>query len=245
MAVYRVTNNSLEPNKWPVVKFAEIGGDEPFVKQILELATIVDAGLIDGKEREDLKEAVVSILLDGLMPAFAELQKILGETEKTIPLMNRWQMYEDFARKLWKAHKELMQKAAVLAGFNIGFLFKDEKEFYKGLKAFRPSHPTLRSGFDEFLEETRHRWQNDLSRFRNTWVEHPTGDREKFKKFYDPKYAEALFHAVWQTAIQILAALFEVHLPHGTRLVEQHPNDIGPRWPNRFRYQLPPQYKLE
>jgi hypothetical protein len=239
MAVYQVKNNGLEPNKWPVVKFADIGGDEPFVKQILELATIVDAGLIEGNERENLKEAVVSILVDGLMPAFAELEKIRALAEKNIPLMNRWQMYEDLARRLWKTHKELMQKAAALAGFDLGFLFKDEKEFQKGLKALRQLHPTVRAGVEKFLEGTRDRWQNDLSQFRNTWVEHQTGDREKFKKFYDPQYAESLFHAVWETSVQILAVLLEVHLPHGTRLVEQHPNDPGPRWPNRFRYDHP------
>src|ERR1039458_7589354 len=81
--------------------------------------------------------------------------------------------------------------------------------------------------------------QNELARFRNTWVEHQTGDRKQFQKFYDPKYAERLFDTVWHTIADILPVLLELHLPHGTRLIEQHPDDPGPRWGERFRYDVP------
>src|SRR5271157_1089440 len=121
-----------------------------------------------------------------------------------------------------------MQKAVRSMGFDIGFLFEREKEFQKGLRGFRTSNPLLRSvrkGYEEFLESNRKGWQNDLSQFRNTWVEHQQGDGRKFEKFYEPHSAELIFDCVWRTIADILPPLLEVHLPHGTRLVEQHPDD--------------------
>lgn len=239
MSLYKAEMNGQEPNKWPVVKVADIGYDEEFVKQIVELRPLVDAGMIDDPQRANIKEAITSVLVDGLMPAFLDLQKIRASVGRDLPLMNQLQPYEDFSGKLWKAYKHLMQETVKLMGHNIGFLFQNEKDFREGLIEFRRANPTARAGFEKFLEETRDEWQNELARFRNTWVEHQTGDRKQFQKFYDPKYAERLFDTVWHTIADILPVLLELHLPHGTRLIEQHPDDPGPRWGQRFRYDVP------
>jgi len=155
--------------------------------------------MIEGAQREDVKHALVSILIDGLMPAFLKLGEIRASVDQAMPLMNREQLYEDFARKSWKAYKELMQVALDLMGHKIGFLFKCEKEFREGLVDLRSRNPELRAGFEKFLEETRDEWQNDLSKFRNTWVEHQRGERKQFQKFYEPRNAELLFDTVWRT----------------------------------------------
>ena len=68
-----------------------------------------------------------------------------------------------------------------------------EKEFRKGLVKLRVDHPTIRDWFEKLLEDARDNWQNDLSRFRNTWVEHQRGERRAFNKFYKPEYAEQVF----------------------------------------------------
>lgn len=246
MSVHKVEmKEGEEPYKWKVIKVADISGDEEFTKQMLELSTVLEAGMIQGNKREEVKHALVSILIDGLMPAFLKLSEIRASVEQVMPLMNREQLYEDFARKLWKAYKELMQVALDLMGHRIGFLFKDEKEFRKGLVELRSLNPELRAGFEKFLEETRDEWQIDLMKFRNTWVEHQRGERKQFQNFYDPRNVEWLFDTVWRTITDILPVFLELHLPCGTRLIEQHPNDPGPRWGQRFRYQLADDYKLE
>ena len=230
----------MEPNKWPVTHFADIGTGEPFVRGMLDLDPVVGACRFSESESEQVKETINSILMDGLMPAFLELRLIresAGNT--TMPVLNRLQLYEDLGRKLWKAYKDLTEKAARAIGFKIGFLFDDEKSFQDGAKEFRKSNPRLREGFEKFLELTRERWQNDLAKFRNTWLEHQRGDRQQFKKFYQPEYAEALFDAVWRTITDILPVLLELRLMEGVRLVEQPPDDPGPRWAQRFRYDHP------
>jgi hypothetical protein len=232
-----------EPNKWTMAKFADIGAGEEFVKGMLDVVPVLEATRIEEPTRAKVKEAILAILIGGLMPAFLELRQIRDSAGKPLPLLDQWQPYEDLARKLWNAYSDLAQKTARLMGFKIGFLFDDEKTFRDGLKEFRQANPTLKEGFDSFLEQTRERWQNDLAKFRNTWLEHKRSDRKKFAKFYTPTYAEELFNATWNTIVIILAALLELRLPPGMHLIEQSPDDPNPKWAQRFRYTLP--FKLE
>lgn len=239
MAVYRTKDNGLEPRYWKVEKVADVGASEEFVKAILDLIPIVDAGTIEEPKRQEVKDGIMSILMDGLMPTSLELQQIRASLNQTMPLMNRQQLYEDFARKLWKSYKDLTERAARSMGFKIGFLFDNEKKFREGLKEVRTLNPRLRCGFEKLLEETRDKWQNDLAKFRNKFLEHQHIDRSRFGRFYKPENAEALFEAVWRTIADILPILLEIHLNEGWSLVEQSPDDPAPRWPQRFRYYNP------
>lgn len=142
MSVHKVEmKEGEEPYKWKVIKVADIGGDEEFTKQLLELTTVLEAGMILGPQREEVKHAIASILIDGLMPAFLKLEEIRASVGRAIPLMNLEQLYEDFARKLWKAYKELMQVTLDLMGHKIRFLFQGEKEFREGLVELRRANP--------------------------------------------------------------------------------------------------------
>lgn len=232
-----------EPNKWTMAKFADIGAGEEFVKGMLDVTPVLDAGTIEEPTRAKVKEAILAILIEGLMPAFLELRQIRDSAGTPLPLLDQWQPYEDLARKLWNSYSDLTQKAARLMGFKIGFLYDDEKTFRDGLKEFRQANPALKEGFESFLEQTRERWQNDLAKFRNTWLEHKVSDRRKFAKFYTVTYAEALFDATSKAILDILVALLELRLPRGVHLAEQSPDDPNPKWAQRFRYTLP--FKLE
>lgn len=232
--------NPSEPHKWRPVHFANIGTDEPFVRGILDLDPVVGACRFTELESKQVKETINSVMMDGLMPAFLELRQIRDSVNNpAMPVLDRLQLYEDLGRKLWKAYKDLTEKAARAIGFKIGFLYDNDEDFEAGAKAFRESNPRLRDGFEKFLESTREEWQNELAKFRNNWLEHQRGDRRPFNKFYQPQYAESLFEAVWRTIVEILPVLLELRLMDGVRLVEQSPNDPGPRWPQRFRYDHP------
>src|SRR5450755_4509629 len=129
MAIHKVDTSKGEPNTWKVEK------------EILDLRDIVDAGLIMEPRRADVKQAFTAILMDGLTPAFLELQEIRELSKHNRPLMEQWQLYEDLCRKLWKSYKVLMQKAAALMDFDIGFLFGNDKTFAEGLTEFRRLNP--------------------------------------------------------------------------------------------------------
>jgi hypothetical protein len=228
----------VEPNKWKVEKFADISWNETFVRHVTELGTVLNATLIFDKQREDVQSAIMTILTDGLLPAFAELEKIRAFDGKPLPVMNRREFYHDFCRKLWKAYKDLTQRAASATGFNIGFLFTSDKEFAKGLKEFQKNYPDVRPELGKSLEETRDRWQKELAKFRNTFLEHQDSDSKQFAKFYQLKYIERLFEEGWNSIVDLLAVLLESRLPHGTKLALPDLNK-NPKWPNRFVFDNP------
>lgn len=231
--------SDLPPNKWRVELAANIGTAEEFVSRMLELSDLVNGTDIFDPQRQKAKEAFASLLMDGLIPSFLELRQIRESVGRTMPAVDRQQLYEDFARKLWKAYKELTQNAVREIGHDIGFLFLPEDKFLEGVAGLQRANPNLREWFGDLLQRARENWQNDLADFRNNWVEHQKGDRRKYDKFYTPQYAEFLFESAWRTIADILPPLLELHFPGGIRLVEQNPKCLGDRWENRFRFTLP------
>jgi len=230
--------NQKPPNQWQVRKFADVGTSEEFVRQFLELHEILKGSTIFDPERERVNDALGEIHIEGLLPAFLELRKIRESVGKDLPDLDRLQLYEDLARKLWKAYKDLMQRAAKLMGFEIGFLFQKETQFDAGLKRFRKENRSVPDGFEKFVRDTRAGWQNELASFRNEFLEHRQGDRSAYKDFYKPENAETLFDTVWRTIVEILVMLFTLRLPKHFVLVDQGSNDPSRPWPNRFRFHL-------
>ena len=119
-----------EPNQWKTAHFASVGTAEEFIEVFSgEILEIVDGGTIFDEERAAVKNAIMTVLLDGLMPAFEYLRKIRASITNSLPELNKRQLYEDFAQALWRAYKDRFPSAVLLLGFKIGFLFKPEAEF--------------------------------------------------------------------------------------------------------------------
>jgi hypothetical protein len=206
------------------------------VRETLELVDLLKGTQIDGEQRRQATDAIGSVLTDGLLPAFLELRAIRESRGRDLPLIEQYQLYEDFARKLWKSYKDLTQRVALAMGFDIGFLFQNETKFEQGLKAFRLEYPAAPATLENYLHKVRELWQNDLSRFRNGFIEHQEGNREDHKKFYDPDVAEELFAAVARVIADILVMLMILRLPPRVHIVEHDDKIHGPGWPNRFRF---------
>lgn len=221
-----------------VRKFADFGTSEEFVLPVLDLIEILKGTTIFDPQRDEVSGTIVAIGSEGLPAAFLELRKIRLSVGQDLPMLDQFQMYEDFYGKLWRAYKEYMQRAVKAMGFDIGFLFQKDAQFEKGLEAFRENNPTAPSALEQYLREVRRLWHTELADFRNTIVQHPGADRAQFQKFYNPQFAEELFREVWHTIVDILGMLLEFRLHPGVYLEWQSWNDPGPRWPKRFRWQL-------
>jgi hypothetical protein len=226
------------PNQWRVHKYVDVGTSEEFVRQLLELHEILKGTDIFDPEREQVNDALGDVQIEGLLPAFMDLRKIRESVGKDLPILDRLQLYEDFARKLWKAYKELMPTAAEKMGHKIGFLFQNEKQFEAGLKQFRELNPAAPLAFEEFARDNRRRWQNELADFRNKVVEHPSANRNAYKKFYQPSSVEVLFDTVWRSIIDILSMLLFLHIPKQFAVEDLGSNDPRRERPNRFRFHL-------
>jgi hypothetical protein len=181
---------------------------------------LIDASTIYGQKRGELKETVLAISIEGLMPAFEHLKRIKASPNEALPELNRRQLYEDFSRVLWHAYKDLMQKATTIMEPDFGFLFKKDRDFEAGLTAWVGERPTMAPAAP-YLRALRATWQNALGDFRNNYLEH-RGDQDwtEFASRYDPAHAAQLFDSVWRAIADILAMLVSLHLPSGTSLVE-------------------------
>lgn len=233
--VWSVKDNGKEPNEWTKVHFANVGTAEEFVEQFSgELLELVDASAIFGPEREAVKTAIMTILIEGLMPAYEHLRKIRLSVTNPLPELNRRQLYEDFARVLWHAYKDLMPKAALLLGFDIGFQFQKDAKFEKGLAEFDGKHSSLIMDIPGVLRRQRSNWQQGLSEFRNEFLEHRSQDIEAFAIYYRAETAERLFDHAWRTIGDLFPVFIESRFP-STWSIKEIP--LAERGPTRRRFQ--------
>jgi hypothetical protein len=64
-----------EPNEWKMVHSANVGTSEEFIETFSgEILERVDGSLIF-EERESVKNAIMTIVVEGLMPAFEHLKR--------------------------------------------------------------------------------------------------------------------------------------------------------------------------
>jgi hypothetical protein len=239
MSLHRVTGSTGEPINWKITHFANISGSEEFVAQlVMELPELVDASTIYGKERDRLREAILVISMEGLMPAFEHLKKIRASVGQKLPELNRKQLFEDFERVLWHAYKDLTQKAAKLMEPEIGFLFQNGKEFEKGLLAWEKKRPKLAPTIAPYFRKQRADWQNALADFRNYHEHKDDRDSNVFAGRYEQAHSEKLFDSVWRTIADILAMLISLNFPEGALLDEIPREQRDPARPRRFRFQV-------
>lgn len=225
-----------EPNKWVLTKFADFGASEQFVSEFLELFDLLGSTHIPEQQKKLANDAIGTILVDGLSPTFLELQAIRASVGKELPRVNRNQIFEDFARKLWKSYRDLTKRSLLAMGVDMGFVWNRESVFEAGLVKFRRDYPAALPNFEQHLRNIRKNWQNDLCAFRNEFLEHQEGSRADFAKFYNERYCESLFYAVWRTIVELHVCVMNLKLPRGIYIVEHSDALHGPGWPKRFRW---------
>jgi hypothetical protein len=226
-----------EPSSWTPSRFANIGAREPFVYHIMqELPQLVEAGSItEASLRTRVKEAILDIGIEGLMPALNYLKQIKASlADPNLPEMDRRNLYDGFGNKLWRAYSELLPNTARALGFNINFLFDEDGKFEDGLRRFQASYPTLRVELGDFLREQRQSWQTEMSQWRNKYLAHYRKTWEEVRFLYEIGQAERFFAAAANSIVVILAVLIESKLWPGWSLQEVPEPNRNPNVPNRF-----------
>jgi len=201
---------------------------------VMELPDILNGTTIEKKD--DAKHAMLVVAKEGLMPAFEHLKRIRASVTEQMPQLNRMQLYEDFSRVLWHAYKDLMPKAALSFGVNVGFMFQNNEDFEKGLERFKQDNPKIPPGFGEHLRHQRATWQSALAEFRNQFLEHRQEEQTKFRAFYQPQASEALFDSVWRTIVDTLVMAMSLKVYPGFQLAEYPADQRTEANPRRFCY---------
>lgn len=205
------------PLEFKSEKLANIGTSEPFMSRIaLGLTEILGATSFDN--RKDINDAILSILFEALTPAFISIQEIrkieTGETERVI--INLDKNYTNLFDHLWVAYKDRMPKVAELMGFNIGFLFQNEKNFEEGSRKFlleKNGVAGIDSYFIDLLRNHRDAWQNVLGTIRNDYLQHKKINQKEIEKYFTLEMAEIFFDNCWQAMEDILVILLRTGMP--------------------------------
>lgn len=235
--LWSVTDNGKDPSEWDVVHYATMGTSEEFIEFFSgELLELVDASNIHGADRDKLKGSILTILTEGLMPAFEHLRKIRLSAISVVPELNRKQHYEDFARVLWHAYKDLMPKAVLLLGFDMGFLFQRSEAFERGINEFTTKHRSLIMDVPELLKRQREGWQQGLAEFRNHFLEHRSLDAVAVEKYYRPDWAEMVFDFAWRTMAELLPVFIEARFSPTLSIRPIPASERDARRPRRFQF---------
>jgi len=136
--IYTVQDNGKEPRDWTSSSSLERMSGLRRSKRFYfdEVHEMVNIANIHGQDRQDLTDAIMVMVLEGLLPAFDELRSTRLYKDKPLPLLNRKNHYENLARVLWHGYKDLWPKVAGLLGYNVGFVFQRDANFNQGLEAF-------------------------------------------------------------------------------------------------------------
>jgi len=211
--IYTVQDNGKEPRDWTSEQFAAANeGLDAFqafyFDEVHEMLNITN---IHGQDKQDITDAIMVMVLEGLLPAFEDLRLIRLYKDKPLPILNRRKHYGNFAGELWHGYKDLWPKVAGLLGYDIGFVFQPEVTFNRQLAKFVAQHQgQLLLDIGEFLTRQRAIWQQDLHTFRNDFLEHRKPNvAATVDRFYDPNWAETTFNAVWRTIAELLSTFLE------------------------------------
>ncbi|MGB8655757.1 MAG: hypothetical protein WCD23_14665, partial [Candidatus Acidiferrales bacterium] len=132
-----------EPNSWPIILFADVGTQEPFMARITSgLRDVLDA--TRHRNKPQIAEAICALCLDCLIPAFISLRELRATAAgKRVPEITKITNFEGMYKNLWTAYKDRMQIAAGLMGYEIGFLFQKNSGFERGCVEFPTANPEV------------------------------------------------------------------------------------------------------
>lgn len=218
-------------------KVANVGANEPFmVRIVMGLSEILEA--TDFRNKEEIKEAIREMFMNGLLPAYAHLQEIKdieqGRRERLIIDLNKG--YFGFYDRLWAAYGDRMPKVAKELGYeDIGFIFTKDESFERKAKEFFDKHSEVCGELLDYLRKNKKNWQQAVVRFRNDYAQHNKLFDEDVKELFTLKAAETCFKNCWTAIEMILAELISTKLYGWAGIVEIPEAERDPAMPKRFR----------
>ena len=212
-------------------KYANVGTQEPFTAAFLGLTDLLNAARFDAAKHTEIKNIIMEIYMDCLLPGFLSLRKI-HQPDADAGLADDFKNYDDLYRYLVRALKDRTQAAAKAIGYEIGFLFQQDAAFEKGCQEFGQKYPELPK-FGEWVKNVRISTEK-LIAIRNNFLEHQSYPRGEFMDYYKPDVAQALFDCAWQEAEGMLAVFISQRFPPNIKLRIIPEKDRDPSLPKKF-----------
>lgn len=156
--------------------FSDVGMGELFMSRLYHFQDHILNGLFGTKNIKEIKESILKVVFDGLEPAFRSLRELRKEwADDKISEKRRRQHIENIYSYLTIAFKDRFQGLARLMGYDIGFLFQNDKNFEAGCEQFLKSYPKIDPQFIEVIKNDRVCWLNLMIDVRNNAIDHAAG----------------------------------------------------------------------
>jgi len=183
--------------------FSDVGMGELFMSRLIHFQDHILSGLFGGKNKEDVQQAIMKVLFDGLEPAFRSLRSLRSKWhDDKIPEREKIQLVESVYTYLVIAFKDRFQDVAKKMGFEIGFLFQTQELFEKGLQNFNIKYPKIDPVFIDTIREDRV-WSDLMVSVRNNVIDHQAGKNpviiSRLSSFLNVDTVEVLFENCWKT----------------------------------------------
>lgn len=220
-----------------VEHLANFGTGEPWVTRLMvDLPAIVDVTTVEN--RDQTKEAFAATFR-ALVDAYNDLRELRRiEADVNVPVSEREVAYSAFYVHLWRAFKDRFQREVPVAlGYEIGFLWRSDKDFEAGAVRFLDDCPEIDPQLVAMMRDDRRTWANKLALFRNEGLEHKSElDPAFVASFYTLAAAELAFENVWRAIEDISVMLLVPHLAPGITLVEIPEAECDPAMPRRYGF---------
>lgn len=156
-------------------------------------------------------------IVEQLDIARVHLSRIEDANFGEMPTFDQQAEYVAFYNSIWWAYKDRFQLFMRELGYDIGFIFQNEKNFNEGAERFLAAYPDAVE-FVDVAKTDRESWQNVLATHRNNLH---SGDRRKEEHdMNNPKDARMVFDNVWQAIEENYAYLGGLVMKDGWTLVE-------------------------
>jgi hypothetical protein len=219
-----------------VEHYANFGTGEPWVARLMlglqELVFVVPAF---AETHQDFMNELGEVF-EALGMAFEELRALRKLVAEGAPVIEVTKTYETLYGHLWRAFRDRFPPAMKALGLDLGFTYKNDKQFEKGAAGLLARRPEL-SDLVDLMRRDRADFQNRLAEYRNRYLEHRKRrvDPNLLADFHHPGSAKNTFENVWQ-AIEDHVVLYVIaNLPPGFHVVEIPEEERDPTRPTRFR----------
>lgn len=184
-------------------------------------------GLFSIENTKQVKEALFRVIFDGLEPAYRSLREIRNKwLDDKIPEKEKIQHIENVYSYLTIAFKDRFQLVTKLLGYEIGFLFKNEKDFVKGCAEFLVLHSSIDPFFIETIKNDRTTWSQLMVTTRNNLIDHAAEKDavliQVLRQHMSLDAAEKIFDNCWRSIEDYLLvfAVDKTDPKYGHRILE-------------------------
>jgi tetratricopeptide (TPR) repeat protein len=225
----------MTPGGLGVEHYANFGSGEPWVARVLlQWQSIVNAVPAFGVTRDEFHLAQGEVF-QTLGLAFEALRKLREQVDRRTPVLELNESHASLYGNLWAAYKDRFQRAILTLEPELGFLWDKESKFETAGHAFVEGRPEYAS-LVELVRSYRANFQNALSTYRNTYLEHRAeADPQTLESFHRLDSAEDTFDKVWRAIEAITASVVVANLPTPLVLLEIPEVHRDPARPERFR----------